>query len=99
MNFTALLNTLQTVISMANVVLFALAMQLGCTTGADGRLDCSAAWFEPATLVIIAGVLNFLKFVVLPWLTPGGLIRNLFGDKTVVTSTPTPGTVSPADVR
>lgn len=99
MNFSALLNTVQTVLSAVNGILIVVLMNLGCVTGVDGKLDCSAAWFEPSTIAIVAIVSNTLKFVVIPWLQPGGLLRNLFGDKTVVTSTPAPGTVAPTDVR
>lgn len=103
MNFTAILNTAQTVLSALNVVLIALLTSIGCAPDpVTAKMVCTVSafpWLSVETLAWVAGVSNVLKFVILPWIAPGGILRNLFGEKTVVTPNPTPGTVSPTDVR
>lgn len=100
MNLSSLINTVQTILSAALASLPVLLVNLGCTMDAvTGKLDCSQAYVAPTTLGYIAIGIGFLKLVVLPAIQPGGWFRNLFGDKTVVTTQPSPGTVSPADVR
>lgn len=108
MNLT-FINTLQTVLTVVNVVVIALLTQVGCidnpaTPEADLMCTVSNVPFLSVTLLgWLAAGSNTLKLVILPMLAPGGWIRNLFGAKAVVapvtSSAAVPGTVSPADVR
>jgi hypothetical protein len=108
MNLT-LINTAQTILSILNVALIALLTQVGCIDNPatpDADLMCTVSsipWLSVTALGIAATVSNTLKLVILPWLAPGGWVRNLFGAKAVVapvaSTAAVPGTVSPADVR
>lgn len=103
MTRTQLINIIQSILTYVLFVAPPLLVGLGCTQDAAGNLDCSQAIIAPKMLVYLVSFIAFIKGVVLPWFTPGGWIRNLFGDK--VTAVPansnnaTAGTVSPADVR
>lgn len=95
-----LINILQSILTVLMTVAPTILLALGCTQNAvTGELDCSAAIVSPWTMGKIVIGLGLIKTVVLPWLAPGGWVRNMFGDRAVVTSTPAPGTVSPTDVR
>jgi hypothetical protein len=103
MNLSQLINILQTILTVAMTVIPTILLALGCTQNATGTLDCSQATVSPSTLAWIVGAIGFVKTVVLPWLAPGGWIRNLFGERAVVapstSSAATTGTVAPQDVR
>ncbi len=103
MNFSQLINIVQTILTVAMTVIPTILLALGCTQTATGNLDCSLAMVSPSTLAWIVGGIGFVKTVVLPWLAPGGWVRNLFGERAVVapnaSSAAVPGTVAPKDVR
>ena len=108
MNLT-FLNTVQTVLTVVNVAVIALLTQVGCVDNPltpDVDLMCTVSnvpFLSVTFLGIVATVSNTLKLVVLPWLAPGGWVRNLFGAKAVVapevSNAAVPGTVSPTAVR
>lgn len=101
------INSLQTLLSVVLAIATGLLTQLGCVQDvATAKLVCTVSnfpWLTPTTLGSVAGVVTFLKLVVLPWLQPGGWLHNLFGQKVAVvpagSTAATPGTVSPVDVR
>lgn len=100
MSASQIINILQSILTVLMTVVPPVLLALGCVTVvATGSLDCSAAVVSPKTLAWIVGGLGFVKLTLLPWFAPGGWIRNLFGDKTVVTPAPLIGTVSPTDKR
>lgn len=103
MNLSQLINILQTILTVAMTVIPTILLALGCTQTATGDLDCSAAMVSPSTLAWIVAGLGFVKTVVLPWLAPGGWLRNLFGERAVVapstSAAATTGTVPPSAVR
>lgn len=102
---SGLVNVAQTVLTVINVALIALLMQVGCVDNPatpDVDLMCTVSnvpFLSVTFLGWAAAVSNALKLVVLPWLAPGGWVRNLFGDKTVVTAQPLIGTVAPTAKR
>lgn len=103
MNMGQIINILQTVLTVIMTVVPTILISFGCTQGTTGDLDCSQAIISPWTLGKIVLALGIIKTIILPWLAPGGWVRNLFGERAVVvpqnSSAATPGTVSPADVR
>lgn len=103
MDLSRLINILQTILTIIITVVPTLVLSLGCTGDPAGTIECSQALISPELLGWLIGVVGFIKTVVLPWLAPGGWVRNLFGARAaVVPSTSgqaTPGTVAPQDVR
>lgn len=103
MSVSQIINIVQTLLTVILGAIPVILVNLGCTTDAAGNFDCANAIIAPATLAWIGGAVLFLKTVVLPWLAPGGWLRNLFGERAVVTPSTskaaTTGTVSPSDVR
>lgn len=103
MSVSQIINIIQTGLTVLMTVIPTILLALGCTQGATGSLDCNAAMVSPSTLAWIVGAIGFIKTVVLPWLAPGGWVRNLFGERAVVapssSSAATTGTVPPNAVR
>lgn len=104
MNFNIFnLNTLQSILSGVLVVLPVLLKFTGCVEEVtpdpnDADLNCSASTLSPTLIWWGLGIVTTLKFVVIPWFQPGGLIRNLFAPKVPVTEKVEPGTVMPTQV-
>lgn len=103
MNISQIINILQTILTVLMTVIPTILLALGCVQGVGGELDCSAAWVSPKGLALIVAGLGFVKTVILPWLAPGGWVRNLFGERATVvpasSTSATTGTVAPAAVR
>lgn len=103
MDLSRLINILQSVLTVIVTAVPTIVLALGCTQDATGAIECSKAIVSPAALAWLIGAIGFLKGVVLPWLAPGGWVRNMFGARAAVvpsTSTAaTPGTVPPTAVR
>lgn len=92
-------NLVQTACTVVIAVITAAMLALGCTTLPTGMLECAAsAWITPKIAGIVIGILTFLKLIVLPALTPGGLVRNLIEPKVPVSSSGVPGTVRPSNI-
>lgn len=94
------LNTLQTLVSALMAVMIVVMPYLGCTVDPSGtRVDCSASSFITPEIGFWVGiVLAALKFVVIPTMQPGGLVRNLFNPKVPVSTSGAEGTVKPAQI-
>lgn len=96
------LNSLQTLASALLVAIPPVLVSQGCTLEAQGALDCSHAvlpfLLSPNVTIGITGFLAVLKFVVVPWLQPGGLVRNLFSPKVPISESGAVGTVAPDHV-
>lgn len=98
------LNTVQTILSAALVGLPLLLKATGCIDVAtpdpnDADLDCSKSLLSPTLVWWALGIVTTLKFVIIPWLQPGGLVRNLFEPKVPVSTSGATGTVTPAQVQ
>lgn len=91
------LNTLQTLLSGINAALIAMLLAIGCVTGVDGKLVCTVAgigFLTPAMLGWAATISNFLKFIIIPAMQPGGWLNNLFAPKVPVSASGAVGTVT-----
>lgn len=95
------LNTLQTVISALLVAIPVLLTKLGCTLDPAGlKIDCSQSTvITPSLALWFTVTLAVAKFVIVPWLQPGGLLANLFAPKVPISTTGDPGTVRPSQVQ
>lgn len=99
-----IINNLQTFLTLLITIGPTILLALGCTQdAATGALECSNALISPKALLYIVAAIGFIKVTVLPWLAPGGWVRNLFGDRAVVAPSTSPaattGTVPPTAVR
>lgn len=103
MSRTQIINIIQSFLTYLLFILPPTLIALGCTQDAAGNLECSQAMISPKALLWVVSGIGFIKGVLLPWFTPGGWIRNIFGDKVAVVPTAstkaTAGTVSPVEVR
>lgn len=102
MSLNQVINILQTLLTILMTVVPPILLALGCTQ-IGNELDCSQAILSPKTLALVVTGIGVVKTTILPWLAPGGWLRNLFGDKAVIapaaSKAAVPGTVAPADVR
>lgn len=103
MKIGQIINIVQTILTVILGAIPVILVNLGCVTDAAGNFNCANAIIAPGTLAWIGGGVLFIKTVVLPWLAPGGWIRNLFGERAVVAPSASPaateGTVPPTAVR
>lgn len=94
------LNALQSLLTALLGAVPVIFAAFGCTTLATGALDCTQSTvFSPKAALIAGGVITVLKLVIIPWLQPGGLVRNLFELKVPVSQSGAPGTVFPEQIQ
>lgn len=98
------LNTLQTILSAVLVGLPLMLKATGCVEVVtpdpnDADLDCAQSMLSPTLVWWGLGIVTTLKFVIIPWLQPGGLVRNLFQPKVPISTSGAPGTVTPTQVQ
>jgi hypothetical protein len=78
--------------------LTAFMASIGCAPGAsDFTANCSIPWLPTTWTPIAAGIFGVLTLLG-KLVRPGGFLHSLFGGTAVITSTPSVGTVTPAQV-
>lgn len=102
-------NRAQSILTVAIPIIIAASKSIGCTeipnpppAEVQVALECSqsllASWFSPDLANWYVAGVAALKLV-LAYISPGGFWANMLGVKTVVTTAPVEGTVSPAAVK
>jgi hypothetical protein len=91
-------NLIQSLMTAAIAAVNAAMLALGCSLQAAALICPADAWVTPKLAGIVNLILVGMKLIVLPALTPGGLVRNLIEPKVPVSSSGVPGTVRPSDI-
>ncbi len=97
MKLTGLTNLFGTLTAILTTISGVL-VSMGCASGAtDFAATCAIPWLPPSATAIVAMIFGVITFV-LKLSRPGGVLHSLFGGTAVVSSTPSVGTVTPAQV-